>query len=72
MKTYRDIIKGNTVILEKTPGLPDDTKAIVSIKVIDRIQEEETVKRQLELRQSDNTKALERKKKRLEGMDRNL
>jgi len=48
MKTYRGIIKGNTIILEETPDLPKETEAIVSIKVIDKGKEEEIVKKHLE------------------------
>ena len=49
MKTYRGIIRRNTVILEEEPDLPDETEAIVSIKAIDKVKEEEIVKKQLEL-----------------------
>jgi hypothetical protein len=48
MKTYKGIIKGNTIILDETPDLPRETEAIVSIKVIDSIREEEIIKKQLE------------------------
>lgn len=51
MKTYKGIIKGNTVILEleERLDLPDETEAIVSIKAIDKIKEEEIVKKHLDL-----------------------
>jgi hypothetical protein len=49
MKTYRGTIKGNTVILEEAPDLPDETEAMVSIRVIDKTKEEKIPKRQLEL-----------------------
>lgn len=49
MKTYKGTIRGNTVILQETPDLPDETEAIVSIKVINKFKEEEIVREHLDL-----------------------
>ncbi len=49
MKVYRGIVKGNTVILEETPDLPDDTPALVEIRPLPQEQEEEMVARHLAL-----------------------
>ncbi len=49
MKTYKGTIRGNTVILQETPDLPDETEAIVSIKVINKFKEEEIVREDLDL-----------------------
>lgn len=49
MKTYRGVVKGNTVILEESPGLPDECPALVEIKPLDQAREEEITRQQLEL-----------------------
>ncbi len=49
MKVYRGIVKGNTVILEETPDLPDETPALVEIRPLPQEQEEEMVARHLAL-----------------------
>lgn len=45
MKTYRGIVKGNTVILEEKPDVEDGTEALVLIKAAED-EEQEIVKRQ--------------------------
>ena len=49
MKAYRGIVKGNTVILEETPDLPDECQALVEIKPLDRARDEEIARRHIEL-----------------------
>jgi hypothetical protein len=49
VKTYRGIVKGNTVVLEENPGLPDECPALVEIKPLDRTRDEEIARQQLEL-----------------------
>ena len=49
MKAYRGIVKGNTVILEETPDLPDECQALVEIKPLDRARDEEIARQQIEL-----------------------
>jgi len=49
MKTYRGIVKGNTVILEEKPDLPDECEALVEIKPLDRARDEEIARQQIEL-----------------------
>jgi hypothetical protein len=41
MKIYKGIVKGNTVILEEKPDLPDECPALVEIKPIDQARDEE-------------------------------
>jgi hypothetical protein len=49
MKVYKGIVKGNTVILEEKPDLPDECPALVEIKPIDQARDEEISRRQIEL-----------------------
>jgi hypothetical protein len=49
MKLYKGIVKGNSVILEEKPDLPDETPVLVEIKPIDQAREEEIVRRQIAL-----------------------
>ena len=50
MKTYRGIVKGNTVVLEEKPDLPDECPALVEIKPLDQAsRDEEIARRQIEL-----------------------
>ena len=49
MKTYRGIVRGNTVILEEKPDLPDECQALVEIKPLDRARDEEIARLQIEL-----------------------
>ena len=49
MKTYRGVVKGNTVILEEKPDLPDECQALVEIKPVDRTRDEEIARQQIEL-----------------------
>ena len=35
MKGYKGIVKGNTVILEEKPDLPDECRALLEIKPVD-------------------------------------
>lgn len=45
MKTYRGIVKGNTVILEQEPDVQEGTEALVLIQATED-EEQEIVKRQ--------------------------
>ena len=49
MKVYKGIVKGNTVILEEKPDLPDECPALVEIKPLDQARDEEISRRQIEL-----------------------
>jgi hypothetical protein len=49
MKTYRGIVKGNTIVLDERPDLPDECPALVEIKPLDRARDEEIARRQIEL-----------------------
>jgi hypothetical protein len=49
MKLYKGIVKGNTVILEEKPDLPDETRALVEIKPLDQARDEEIARYQLQL-----------------------
>lgn len=45
MKTYRGIVKGNTVILEQKPDVQEGTEAVVLIQATED-EEQEIVRRQ--------------------------
>ena len=50
MKVYRGVIKGNTIVLEERPDLPDECRALVEIKPLDQAaKDNEITKRQIEL-----------------------
>ena len=49
MKVYRGIVKGNTVVLEEAPDLPDETPALVEIRPLAQEQKEEMAARHLAL-----------------------
>ncbi|MBI2986939.1 MAG: hypothetical protein HYY45_09240 [Deltaproteobacteria bacterium] len=49
MKVYRGAVKGNTIVLEEKPDLPDECQALVEIKPLDRTRDEEIARRQIEL-----------------------
>jgi hypothetical protein len=49
MKVYKGIVKGNTVILEEKPDLPDECPAFVEIKPIDQARDEAIARRQFAL-----------------------
>jgi hypothetical protein len=49
MKTYRGIVRGNTVVLEEKPDLPDECQALVEIKPLDRVRDEEIARQQIDL-----------------------
>lgn len=49
MRVYKGIVKGNTVILEEKPDLPDECPALVEIKPLDQARDEEISRRQIEL-----------------------
>lgn len=49
MKAYRGIVKGNTILLEEKPDLPDECQALVEIKPLDRTRDEEIARQQIEL-----------------------
>ena len=48
MKVYKGIVKGNTVILEEMPDLPDGP-ALVEIKPLDQARDEEIARQHIEL-----------------------
>ena len=49
MKSYRGIVRGNTVVLERRPDLPDECPAMVQIRPLDQARDEEIAQAQLEL-----------------------
>jgi hypothetical protein len=49
MKTYKGIVKGNTVSLEEAPDLPENCPALVEITPLDRARDEEIARQQIEL-----------------------
>ena len=49
MKVYRGIVKGNTILLEEKPDLPDACQALVEIKPLDRARDEEIARRHIEI-----------------------
>ena len=49
MKVYRGIVKGNTILLEEKPDLPDECPALVEIKPLDRSRDEEIARQHIEL-----------------------
>jgi hypothetical protein len=46
---YKGFLKGNTVILEEKPDLPDECPVLVEIKPLDKTRDEEIARRHLEL-----------------------
>ena len=49
MKVYKGIVKGNTVILEEKPDLPDECPALVEIKPLDKTRDAELARQHIEL-----------------------
>ncbi len=49
MKVYKGTVKGNTIVLEEKPGLPDGCPALVEIKPIVPVRDEEIARRQIAL-----------------------
>lgn len=50
MKAYRGVIKGNTIVLDEKPDLPDECQALIEIKPLDQAaRDEEIAQRQIEL-----------------------
>ncbi|MEW6245302.1 MAG: hypothetical protein AB1555_01170 [Nitrospirota bacterium] len=50
MKTYKGVVKGNTVVLDEKPDLPAECPALVEIKPLDQAtRDEEITRHQLEL-----------------------
>ncbi|MGH7774224.1 MAG: hypothetical protein ACREQA_18520 [Candidatus Binatia bacterium] len=49
MKVYKGIVKGNTILLEENPDLPDECQALVEIKPLDKVRDEEIARRHIEL-----------------------
>jgi len=47
MKVYRGIVRGNTVLLEETPDLPDETPALVELRPLSQEGEEAIVARHI-------------------------
>jgi hypothetical protein len=45
MKTYKGIVKGNTVVLKEKPDVEDGTEALVLVKATEE-EEQEIVRRQ--------------------------
>ncbi len=50
MKTYKGVVKGNTIVLDEKPDLPDECQALVEIMPLDQAaRDEEITRRQHEL-----------------------
>lgn len=50
MKTYKGVIKGNTIVLDESPDLPDECPALVAITPLDQTaRDKEIARRQIEL-----------------------
>lgn len=49
MKLYKGVVKGNTIVLEEKPELPENCPALVEIKPLDRTRDAEIARQQLEL-----------------------
>lgn len=49
MKIYKGIVRGNTVVLEEKPDLPDECPALVEIRPVDKLRDEEIARQQIEL-----------------------
>ena len=49
MRVYKGIVKGNTIVLEEKPDLPDECPALVEIKPLDKARDEEIARRHIEL-----------------------
>jgi len=49
MKVYKGIVRGNTIVLEEKPDLPDECPALVEIRPADQARDEEIARRQIEL-----------------------
>ena len=49
MKVYKGVVRGNTIILDEKPDLPDDCSALVEIKPLDQVRDEEVTTRHIEL-----------------------
>lgn len=50
MKTHRGVVKGNTIVLDEKPDLPDECPALVEIKPLNQAaRDKETARRQIEL-----------------------
>jgi hypothetical protein len=49
MRVYKGVVRGNTIVLEEKPDLPDDCQALVEIRPLDLARDEEIAQQQLEL-----------------------
>jgi len=49
MRVYKGVVKGNTIVLEETPDLPDECSALVEIKPLDQVRDKEIAERQIRL-----------------------
>lgn len=49
MKIYRGIVKGNTIVLDEQPDLPEDCAALVEIRPLDQARDEEIARQQIAL-----------------------
>jgi len=49
MKVYRGIVRGNTIVLDEKPNLPDECPALIEIKPLDRTRDEEIARQQIGL-----------------------
>ncbi len=49
MKAYKGVVKGNTIVLEEKPDLPDECQALVEIKPLNPARDEEIARQQIEL-----------------------
>lgn len=49
MKAYKGVVKGNTIVLEEKPDLPDEYQALVEIKPLNPARDEEIARQQIGL-----------------------
>jgi hypothetical protein len=49
MRTCKGIVRGNTVVLEERPDLPDECPAMVQIRPLDQVRDDEIAGAQLAL-----------------------
>ena len=49
MKVYGGIVKGNTILLEEKPDLPDECLALAEIRPVDEAREQEIARRRIAL-----------------------
>lgn len=49
MKIYKGVVKGSTIVLDERPDLPDDSRALVEIRPLNQVRDEELARRHIEL-----------------------